>query len=372
MIYQNLTFEPGQYVINEGEVGKGFYILDSGSLEVVREGKVINEIDMAGGIFGEMSDLLGIKRDASIRAKSLVKVKYFEVSLGDFVVQNPKLAVKIIRNLGRRLCRMNSLVIEGNTRNDFLKSISSTEQINSNSAIRILVVDDKPMIINQVSDFANPIGWKVDGVGDIDAAFFLAETEVFSCFIISCTLPDDGAVELRRKLKTNPKSAKTPVVGMVVQGDEYSMKRASDAGFSDFITKPFDKDKVVSRLYEILNLDASDQYFDTLGNILHFKVPGELSPSTFEQIKSSYSNRIKDTINDGIGNVLIDLSEVEDVGEDAVDLVGELAELIEELGSPFKMGFVVQGEDAEMWKNLDGCEEAEIFESLEDANNQMN
>ena len=141
MIYQNLTFEPGQYVINEGEVGKGFYILDSGSLEVVREGKVINEIDMAGGIFGEMSDLLGIKRDASIRAKSLVKVKYFEVSLGDFVVQNPKLAVKIIRNLGRRLCRMNSLVIEGNTRNDFLKSISSTEQINSNSAIRILVVN---------------------------------------------------------------------------------------------------------------------------------------------------------------------------------------------------------------------------------------
>ena len=86
----------------------------------------------------------------------------------------------------------------------------------------------------------------------------------------------------------------------------------------------------VSRLYEILNLDASDQYFDTLGNILHLS-SGELSPSTFEQIKSSYSNRIKDTINDGIGNVLIDLSEVEDVGEDAVDLVGELAELIEEL-----------------------------------------
>jgi hypothetical protein len=24
-----------------------------------------------------------------------------------------------------------------------------------------------------------------------------------------------------------------------------------------------------------------------------------------------------------------------------------------------------------MWKNLDGCEEAEIFESIEDAKNQM-
>ena len=40
MIYQNLTFEPGQYVINEGEVGKGFYILDSGSLELFEKEKL--------------------------------------------------------------------------------------------------------------------------------------------------------------------------------------------------------------------------------------------------------------------------------------------------------------------------------------------
>jgi hypothetical protein len=31
----------------------------------------------------------------------------------------------------------------------------------------------------------------------------------------------------------------------------------------------------------------------------------------------------------------------------------------------------VTGEDSEMWRNLDGCEEAEIFESLEDAKTQM-
>ena len=41
--------------------------------------------------------------------------------------------------------------------------------------------------------------------------------------------------------------------------------------------------------------------------------------------------------------------------------------MIEEMGSPFKIGFIVQGEDSEMWRNLDGCEEAEIFESLESA-----
>ena len=63
----------------------------------------------------------------------------------------------------------------------------------------------------------------------------------------------------------------------------------------------------------------------------------------------------------------MDLSDVDDVGEDVVELVGEFAELIEEMGSPFKLGFVIPGEDSEMWRNLDGCEEAEIFETIESA-----
>ena len=54
-----------------------------------------------------------------------------------------------------------------------------------------------------------------------------------------------------------------------------------------------------------------------------------------------------------------------------VELVGNFAEMIEELGNPFKLGFAAQGEDTDMWKNLDGCEEAEIFESVEDAKSQM-
>ena len=91
----------------------------------------------------------------------------------------------------------------------------------------------------------------------------------------------------------------------------------------------------------------------------------------FDEIKSSYAPRIRSTINDGLENVLIDLSNLEEVGEDSVEMVGEFAELIEEMGSPFKMGFVVEGEDADMWKNLDGCEEAEIFDSLDDAKSQM-
>ena len=371
MSYESKSYGVGEYIIKEGEVGKGFYILEEGTLEVSRKGKVISHINQEGAMFGELSELLTCKRDASIIAKSDASVRFFEVGLEDFVEKNPKFAVKIIRNLGRRLCRMNNLTIEGNTRNNFLQSAFGETTSNIISKIKILVVDDKPMIIEQLNRFSIEPGWEIVGANDISSAIEIAESTVFSAIIISCALPNEGAVELRRKLKTNPKSSNTPVVGMVIKGDDLSARKASEAGFSDMITKPLDKNMVMSRLYHVLKLDPSDQYFDECENFLIFRIPQIISPKLFEDIESCFSSRIRRTINNGIENVAIDLSNVEEIGEDSVELVGNFAEMIEELGNPFNLGFIAQGEDTDMWKNLDGCEEAEIFESLEDAKSQM-
>ena len=74
MIFETLSFNPGDFILKEGDIGKGFYILETGELEVTREDKVINEITLAGAMFGELSELLCNKRDASIRAKTGAKV----------------------------------------------------------------------------------------------------------------------------------------------------------------------------------------------------------------------------------------------------------------------------------------------------------
>ena len=36
MIYDVKTFEPGELILKEGEIGKGFCILEDGELQVVR------------------------------------------------------------------------------------------------------------------------------------------------------------------------------------------------------------------------------------------------------------------------------------------------------------------------------------------------
>ena len=184
MIFETLSFNPGDFILKEGDIGKGFYILETGELEVTRDDKVINEITLAGAMFGELSELLCNKRDASIRAKTGAKVKYFDMELSEFVEKNPKFAVKIIRNLGRRLCRMNAVAIQGNTRNDFLKNITNPENsAEENRTSRLLVVDDKPMIIDQIKEFAKEPGWEVEGTGDIEEAIVLSENYDFNTSI---------------------------------------------------------------------------------------------------------------------------------------------------------------------------------------------
>ena len=88
-----------RYDLKEGELGRGFCILDEGVVEVIRDNKILNEIGQKGAIFGELSEILMYKKEASVRAKDKTKVKYFDNKLEQLVAENPKFAVKMIRNL---------------------------------------------------------------------------------------------------------------------------------------------------------------------------------------------------------------------------------------------------------------------------------
>ena len=185
-------YAEGDIVLNDGELGKRFCILESGTLEVVREGKTLSDIDQPGSIFGELSEILGLKRDAVIRAKTAAKVRHVEESIEDIVSKNPKVSIKLIRTLGRRLYRMNRLATKEMSAND-KPTVVSTE-----SDIKILVVDDKPNIVKQLTDIFSKNDWIVQSTADEAGALKICESSSFSAILISMALPADTAVDLRR------------------------------------------------------------------------------------------------------------------------------------------------------------------------------
>eukprot|EP00002_Diphylleia_rotans_P022135 TRINITY_DN4331_c0_g1_i9.p1 TRINITY_DN4331_c0_g1~~TRINITY_DN4331_c0_g1_i9.p1 ORF type:complete len:1378 (+),score=193.08 TRINITY_DN4331_c0_g1_i9:484-4617(+) len=58
---------PGEYIIRQGEVGEEMYIVQTGQVEVVRDGKLIAKIG-PNSIFGEISLIFSQKRTASVLA----------------------------------------------------------------------------------------------------------------------------------------------------------------------------------------------------------------------------------------------------------------------------------------------------------------
>lgn len=371
-MYETREYEVNDTILQEGELGKGFCILEEGVVEVIRDNKILNEIDQKGAIFGELSEILMYKRGASVRAKTKTKVKYFDNKLEQLVAENPKFAVKMIRNLGRRLYHMNQLAIEGNTKNDILIDANDESSINTGQASPIiLVVEEKHHIISQLTDIFSSQGWKLRSASDESSTLKECEDTTFSAIIISLSLPEDAAIELRRKLKTNPKAMRSPIIGMSVKGDEASLKKATDAGFENFISKPIDGQSVRSTMYKILNLDPSDQYFDILKDALYFKLPSPMSPFVIDEIKENIEPRIRKTINEGIEKIIVDVSGLDEIGEDEIDVVGDIGEKLEEMMVPIKGAFVAKGDEAEMWTNLDGCEEWIVCRDISEAHQKL-
>ena len=228
-------------------------------------------------------------------------------------------------------------------------------------------MDDKPNIISQLTSMFEKSEWGVIGAHSEETALKACENNSFAAILISMALPNDAAIDLRRKLKTNHRVLNTPVIGMIVMGDEAAQKKALDAGFADCITKPFDQNKTDAVMYKVMNLDSSARYFKFVDDYLLFELPVELSPFVINDIKENMDQRIRNTINEGILKLIIDVSSLEDVEEEAIEVVGEFSEKIEDMKLPMRGAIIATGEDAEMWNNLDGCEDWAICESLEEA-----
>jgi CheY-like chemotaxis protein len=360
-----VDYNEGDIILKDGEIGKGFCILEAGTVEVVRAGKTLGEIDKAGSIFGELSEILGLKRDATIRAKTAAKVRHLEESIESIVSKNPSVSVKLIKTLGKRLYRMNRLV------SDEMVANGTFYPQEKEGGTEILVVEDKPNIINQLSEIFAKSEWNVRSASDEASAIKMCEETSFATILISMALPNDLAIDLRRKLKTNHNVLNTPVVAMIVQGDEDARRVAINAGFADCVTKPFNPDKTIAVMYKVMGLDSSARYFSFIEDFLYFKVPNELSAFVIEDIKENMDSRIRNTINEGIVKLIIDVSELEEVDDGSLEVVGEFAEKIEDMKIPLRGAIIATGEDAEMWNNLDGCEEWGTCGDLESAKNYL-
>jgi len=102
-VAQDSYFQPGQIIVTQGTPGQAFYLILSGRVEILRDGKSLGAFG-PGDFFGEMSLLDQAPRSATIRA--LESTSCLMLSSWDFkalLEEQPGIAIKLLEVLSRRL-----------------------------------------------------------------------------------------------------------------------------------------------------------------------------------------------------------------------------------------------------------------------------
>jgi len=106
-------FETGDIILGKGEGGVGFYLVMDGSVSVKSDGNVLARFG-AGQFFGEMSVLDNQPRSADVVAAEPSRCLIIsEWSFKALISENPRIALKMLQELVRRIREVNKLQSQG-------------------------------------------------------------------------------------------------------------------------------------------------------------------------------------------------------------------------------------------------------------------
>jgi two-component system cell cycle response regulator len=174
----------------------------------------------------------------------------------------------------------------------------------------ILVVEDKPAIVQQIQEGLRNTPWRIHGVSTTGEAIDFCGRTIPDLVMSSLSLPEDGGFTLFRMLRTNIKTKFTPVFALVVKTETAAQQQALQVGFSAIITKPIEFTELESRMAKAMNLDTSLRYFTSEESTLLMHLPEHVTPVIVNEVTSYMKAKISGAVDNGISRTVIDISKL--------------------------------------------------------------
>lgn len=117
---------------------------------------------------------------------------------------------------------------------------------------KILVVEDEESLLRLESILLSSKGYNVVGVKDGKAALDAVATEQPDLIILDIMLPEIDGIEVCRRIKADPATAKIPVVMLTAKKSRQDVEAGTEAGADAYITKPFKTAMVIEVIEGLL------------------------------------------------------------------------------------------------------------------------
>ena len=120
--------------------------------------------------------------------------------------------------------------------------------------MRLLLVEDDPMIGEAVQDLLRAEHYAVDWARDGDAADTALRTQPYDLVLLDLGLPKRDGLAVLRDLRT--RKDRTPVLVATARDAVAQRIEGLDAGTDDYVLKPYDLDELLARLRALLRRAA--------------------------------------------------------------------------------------------------------------------
>jgi two-component system cell cycle response regulator len=231
--------------------------------------------------------------------------------------------------------------------------------------IKILVVDDKVAILDQIRAGLSDTNWRVEGISEAHIALVNVETEMPDIIFISATLPENTAMWLIQKLRAGIKTQAMPVFALMVKTASVDQSRVQQMGFTGIVTKPIDYLDMKTKVSRALKLDAAYRYFAMRNNILWVLFPETMTSFDFNEITTYLGKQVSDAVDSGLDKVLIDVRQLKRVEMNIVELcfsvvktAHDLSMRVDFLGNPYVQALLNQFQETKAWHFFSSEEEA--------------
>jgi two-component system cell cycle response regulator len=232
----------------------------------------------------------------------------------------------------------------------------------------VLIVEDQPVIVQQIQAGLKHTPWKILGLGTASEAAEACQRQVPDLILISLSLPEDGAFKLFRQLRTNLKTKYAPIFALVVKTEVAAQQQAQQVGFSAIITKPIEIPDLEAKMAKAMNLDTSPRYFTIDKEFFVMRLPENCSPIVINEVTNHLKTKLAEAVNAGLSRSIIDVHEVKGLNMTIIKLLFQTMQTCRELAMQFSLvgnpqivteckGF----EDTKNWSFFESMTEARAF-----------
>jgi DNA-binding response OmpR family regulator len=112
----------------------------------------------------------------------------------------------------------------------------------------VLVVEDDAELNELVGAYVQMAGFTYRSALDGAAALREARSRAPSLIVLDLMLPDTDGFEVCRRLKSEPRTARVPVLMLTALDHDEHRRKGLACGAAEYLTKPFDPDRLIESI----------------------------------------------------------------------------------------------------------------------------